>query len=62
MNITSTTIEYNGVNVKIENKKVFIRAFGTTVFNQSMHWSWIEVPTDKLKKELRDLLKEKCLI
>lgn len=62
MNITSTTIEYNGVNVKIENKKVFIRAFGTTVFNQSMHWSWVEVPIDKLKKELRDTLEKKRLI
>lgn len=62
MNITSTTIEYNGVNVKIENKKVFIRAFGTTVFNQSMHWSWVEVPIDKLKKELRDTLEKKGLI
>lgn len=62
MNITSTTIEYNGVNVKIENKKVFIRAFGTTVFNQSMHWSWVEVPIDKLKKELRDTLEKKGII
>lgn len=62
MNIISTTIEYNGVNVKIENKKVFIRAFGTIVFNQSMHWYWVEVPIDKLKKELRDTLEEKGLI
>lgn len=62
MNIISTTVEYNGVNVRIENGKVFLRAFGTTAFNQSMHWSWIEAPIDKLKKELRELLEERGLI
>ena len=62
MQTISTTIEYNGVTVKIENGKVFLRAFGTTAINQSMHWSWLEVPIDKLKRELRDTLKEKGLI
>lgn len=62
MNIISTTVEYNGVSVKIENGKVFLRAFGTTAFNQSMHWSWMQVPIEKLKKELRDLLEERGLI
>ena len=62
MNIISTTIEYNGASVKIENGKVFLRAFGTTAYNQSMHWSWLEVPKDKLKKELRDLLEERGLV
>lgn len=62
MRTISTTIEYNGVSVKIEDGKVFLRAFGTTILNRSMHWSWIEVPKEKLKKELRDLLEEKELI
>ena len=59
MKTISTIVEYNGVNVKVENGKVFLRAFGTTAINQSMHWSWMEVPISKLKKELRDLLEEK---
>lgn len=62
MNVISTTIDYNGVPVKIENGKVFLRGFGTTIHNHSMHWSWIEVEFDKLKPELKELLKEKNLI
>lgn len=62
MKTISTTVEYNGVSVKIENGKVFLRAFGTTAYNQTMHWSWLGVPIDKLKKELRDLLQERGLV
>lgn len=62
MNTISTTIDYNGVSVKVENGNVFLRSFGTTAFNQSMHWSWMQVPKDKLKKELRDQLEERGLI
>lgn len=62
MNIISTTIEFKGIPVKIEDGKVFLQAFGTTINNHSMHWSWIEVPIKSLKPELCELLKEKGLI
>jgi len=60
MNTISTTIEYNGAVIKVENNKVYTRAFGTTIYNHSMHWSWIEI-TDKMTKSLRDYLKENNL-
>ena len=48
--------------VKVENGKIFLRAFGTTIYNHSMHWSWMEVKASDLKPELRELLKDKGLI
>ena len=60
MNVISTTVEYKGMPVKVENGKIFLRAFGTTIYNHSMHWSWIS--KSDLKAELRQLLKEKGLI
>lgn len=62
MNVISTTIEYKGSPIKIENGKIFLRAFGTTIYNHSMHWSWMEVKKEDLKDELRKLLKEKGYI
>ena len=62
MNVISTTVEYKGMPVKVENGKIFLRAFGTTIYNHSMHWSWMEVKASNLKDELRQLLKEKGLI
>lgn len=62
MNIINTTIEYKGIPVKIEGNKIFLRSFGTTVHNHSMHWSWTEVKESDLKPELQKLLKEKGLI
>ena len=62
MNVISTTLEYKGWPVKIENGKIFLRAFGTTINNHSMHYSWVEVKASDLKPELKNLLKEKGLI
>lgn len=62
MTTISTTIEYKGAIVKVEDGKVYARAFGTTIQNHSMHWSWLHVPTDKLKDDLVKLLKQKELI
>lgn len=62
METISTTVEYKGMPVKIENGKIFLRAFGTTINNHSMHWSWIDVKASDLKPELRELLKQKGLI
>ncbi len=62
MEVISTTIEYKGSPVKIENGKVFLRAFGTTVHNHSMHWSWMEVKVNELKPELKRLLEQRGLI
>ena len=60
--IISMTIQYKGWPVKIENGKVFLRAFGTTICDHSMHWSWIEVKIDKLNEELKNYLKERNLL
>lgn len=62
MTVISTTIEYKGHPVKITGGKVFLPAFGTTITNRSMHWSWIEVKNSDLKDDLRILLKNKGLI
>ena len=62
MNVISTTIEYKGNPMKIEDGKIFLRAFGTTIYNHSMHWSWVEVKKEDLKDDLRRLLKEKGYI
>lgn len=62
MKTISTTIEYKGMPVKIENGKIFLRAFGTTIYNHSTHWSWMQVNVKDLNSELRELLKEKELI
>lgn len=61
-NIISITVEYKGWPVKIENGKIFLRSFGTTYYNHSMHWDWMEVKTEDLKKELKEYLKERKLI
>ena len=60
--VISTTVNYKGMPVKVEDGKVFLRAFGTTIYNHSMHWTWAEVSTDALKPELRQLLKKNSLI
>lgn len=62
MNTISITVQYKGFPVKIENGKIFLRAFGTTTYNRSMHWSWIEVKATDLKDDLRNELKAKGLI
>ena len=62
MKIISTTIEYKGYKIKISDGKVFLPQFGTTVFNHNPHWSYIEVPIEKLKPEFRNWLQSKGLI
>lgn len=59
MKTISTTLDYKGTPIKIENGKVFLRAFGTTINNHSMHWSWIEVKENNLKPEVKKLLEER---
>ena len=62
METISTTVEYKGLPVKVENGKIFLRAFGSTIYNHSMHWSWMEVKASDLKDDLRNELKERGLI
>lgn len=63
MNVISTTVEYKGNAVKIENGRVFVRAFGTTIYRQNTpHWTWQEVPKDKMKDDFRRFLIENKLI
>lgn len=62
MKTISTTVEYKGNPVKVENGRVYLRAFGTTIYNKTMHHSWIEVPKDRLRKELKDELEKKGLL
>ena len=59
MNVISQTIEYKGNPVIIKNGKVFVYQFGTTILRQNTpHYSLIELPQDKMKKEFKDYLKE----
>lgn len=62
MNIIETTIEFEGYPIKIRNGKVFLPSFGTTITNHSMHWSYVEVPKDKLSDKLKKVLKQNNLI
>ena len=62
MKTISITIEWEGWPIKIEGEKIFLRAFGTTIINHSMHWNWIEVKYEDLKSNLRKYLKENNLI
>ena len=62
MNTLSTTLEINGSILKVENGRIFARAFGSTIRNHSMHWSWIEIEKDNLKPDVKSQLKERGLI
>jgi len=62
MKVISTTVEYKGNPVKVEDGKVYLRQFGTTIYNKSMHYSWVEVPKEKLNSELVKLLQSQSLI
>ncbi|QQO97009.1 hypothetical protein Nekkels1_10 [Cellulophaga phage Nekkels_1] len=62
MNLISTTINYSGTPIKIENGKVFARAFGSTINNHSMHWTWQEIPQDNMKRDFKKYLEENNLI
>ena len=62
MNVISTTINYKGTPIKVENGKVFARAFGTTINNRSRHWTWQEIKQEAMKRDFKDYLKENELI
>jgi hypothetical protein len=62
MNVISTLINYKGVEIKIENKKIYCRSFGSTVVKQYRHWGWTEIEQTSLKPEFKDYLKENNLI
>ena len=56
--IIEQVIEYEGHAIHIRDGKVFVWAFGTTIYNHSMHPHLVELPpenmTDKFKKYLKD--------
>lgn len=56
MEVLSIKINYRGFPIKIEGGKVFGRAFGTTINNHSMHWSWMELKRENWKKEFKEFL------
>tara|TARA_R110000751_G_scaffold278492_1_gene380820 strand:+ start:67 stop:255 length:189 start_codon:yes stop_codon:yes gene_type:complete len=62
MNVISTTINYKGTPIRVENGKVFARAFGTTINNHSMHWTWQEIKQEAMKRDFKNHLKENNLI
>ena len=53
MKVISTTFDYKGSPVKIENGKVYLRALGTTINNKSMHYSWCKVDVENLLPDLK---------
>ena len=62
MKIISTTINYNGYPIKIEGGKIYFPSFGTTIYNHSIHWSYVEVKQSDLKDDFINSLKEKGFI
>lgn len=62
MKVIETTIDFEGYPIKVRNGKVFLPSFGTTITNHSMHWSYSEVPIEKISNKLKKLLKENNLI
>jgi len=56
--VIEVTLEYNGYPVKVRRGKVLLPAFGTTYYNHQMHWSWIEVPVEKLSASLYEKVKK----
>ena len=62
VNVISTIIEYEGYPIKISDGKVFLPQFGTTIYNHNPHWSYIEVPVEKIKPELRKYLQSEGLV
>lgn len=62
MNVINTTVEYKGTPIKVQNGKVFARAFGTTIDNHSMHWNWQEIKQEEMKREFKDFLEQNKLI
>lgn len=58
MKITSIVFNHGVSSIKLENGKVFLRAFGTTMNNQKMHYSWQEVKIQDLKPDVQKALKK----
>lgn len=56
--ILEQVIDYEGHAIHIRDGRVFVWAFGTTIYNHSMHYSLVELPpekwADKFKKYLQD--------
>ena len=61
MKTIEIVIEYKGAPVRVSDGRVFGRAFGTTIHNHSMHYSWMDI-TDNLSSELKQYLKDNNLI
>lgn len=51
--IEEVSIGHCGYVVKVRKNKVLLPFFGTTYYNQSMHWEYNEVPYEKLTGELQ---------
>ena len=60
--VKSITVDYKGTPVTIKNGKVYVYKFGTTIYNQSMHYSLVEMPQDNMKDEFKQFLKSNNLI
>ena len=61
--ISSINIVHRGSNIKIQNNKVFIEVFGTTIYNQKTpHYNWMEVKEDNMKPDFKQFLTDNNLI
>ena len=56
MNVLETVLEFKGYPIKVSKGRVFLQAFGTTIYNHSMHHSWQEVELSSLRSDVRDFL------
>ena len=62
MHVISTIIEYQGWPIKIENGRVYGRSFGTTLYNKSIHWGWMEIKPCHMTREFKEFLNQTNLI
>ena len=53
METIEQTVKYKGGYFKIIGERVLTRAFGTTIYNHSMHWNWIDISDSELAKTIK---------
>ena len=57
--VTTKTIQYGKQIYRLNNDKSYsIMAFGSTWHNQNIGWHWINIPEDKVPKEVKNLTNE----
>ena len=54
--ILELTIDYKGFSIKIVGGRVYAQAFGTTIYDHSMHYSWVEIKQKDMSEKFKRFL------